>query len=197
MRKLLFAGAALMMGTAPVAVYAQDMAPQMTATQQSQYESWPAERQTEFMGWPAEYQTYYWTLTPTQQDAYWMLSVDQRSKIAAMTPMQQQQTWTAIEAQLASQSTGSTGMSGSTGTAASTSGMQSGANMTMRDNAMVQQIPAPHQGEYPLCTDGRTDNCINPREAGKNYGNVPLDYWPGEPASQMSAQEKMKAKSDM
>ncbi|ARU15567.1 hypothetical protein A9D14_04450 [Croceicoccus marinus] len=179
-----------MLGAAPVAIHAQDMAPQMTAMQQSQYDSWPAERQAEFMGWPTEYQTYYWTLTPTQQEAYWMLSVDQRSQIATMTPMQQQQTWTAIESQLSSSPPATT--SGMTGTTQS-----SNSNMVMRSNPVVQDAPPPHQGEYPLCTDGRTNNCINPREAGKNYGNVPLDHWPGQPASQMSAQEKMQSDSNM
>ncbi|QNE04529.1 hypothetical protein [Croceicoccus marinus] len=190
MRRLLITGAALMLGAAPVAIHAQDMAPQMTAMQQSQYDSWPAERQAEFMGWPTEYQTYYWTLTPTQQEAYWMLSVDQRSQIATMTPMQQQQTWTAIEAQLSSQPP--MAATGTPGTMPSAN-----ANMVMRSNPVVQNIPPAHQGEYPLCTDGRTNNCINPREAGKNYGNVPLDHWPGQPASQMSAQEKMRADSNM
>lgn len=189
MRRLLIAGAALMLGAAPVAIHAQDMAPQMTDMQQSQYDSWPAERQAEYMAWPAEYQTYYWTLTPTQQDAYWMLTVDQRSQIAAMTPMQQQQTWTAIEAQIAARAptttTGATGMTSPT--------QSSSSSMVMRSNPVVQDIPPPHQGEYPLCTDGRTNNCINPREAGKNYGNVPLDYWPGQPASEMSGQEKMQS----
>jgi hypothetical protein len=29
------------------------------------------------------------------------------------------------------------------------------------------------------------DSCVNPREAGLNYGNRPLNYWPGQPASEM------------
>lgn len=38
---------------------------------------------------------------------------------------------------------------------------------------------------YGVCTPEQQDNCINPREAGLNFGNVPLDYWPGQPASEM------------
>ncbi len=38
---------------------------------------------------------------------------------------------------------------------------------------------------YEVCRQGMTDGCINPREAGLNFGNVPLDRWPGRPASEM------------
>ncbi len=37
---------------------------------------------------------------------------------------------------------------------------------------------------YEVCRDGKTDGCINPRDAGLDFGNVPLDYWPGRPASE-------------
>ncbi|MXO71494.1 hypothetical protein [Alteraurantiacibacter buctensis] len=37
---------------------------------------------------------------------------------------------------------------------------------------------------YEVCRQGLTDGCINPREAGLNFGNVPLDHWPGRPASE-------------
>lgn len=39
--------------------------------------------------------------------------------------------------------------------------------------------------EYVVCTPVATDSCINPRQAGLNFGNVPLDHWPGKPASEM------------
>lgn len=38
---------------------------------------------------------------------------------------------------------------------------------------------------YEVCRQGMTDGCINPREAGLNFGNVPLDRWPGRPASEI------------
>lgn len=38
--------------------------------------------------------------------------------------------------------------------------------------------------EYVVCTPVVTDSCINPRQAGLNFGNVPLDHWPGKPASE-------------
>lgn len=37
---------------------------------------------------------------------------------------------------------------------------------------------------YEVCRPGVEDACINPREAGLNFGNVPLTYWPGRPASE-------------
>ena len=39
--------------------------------------------------------------------------------------------------------------------------------------------------EYKVCGGEVTDGCINPREAGLNFGNRALDYWPGKPASEM------------
>ena len=36
---------------------------------------------------------------------------------------------------------------------------------------------------YDVCMNAEQDNCINPRAAGLNWGNRPLTYWPGEPAS--------------
>ncbi len=38
---------------------------------------------------------------------------------------------------------------------------------------------------YPVCNAADQDGCINPREAGLNWGNRALDYWPGQPASSM------------
>lgn len=38
---------------------------------------------------------------------------------------------------------------------------------------------------YDVCTAGRTDGCINPRDAGLDEGNRPIDYWPGKPASEI------------
>jgi hypothetical protein len=39
--------------------------------------------------------------------------------------------------------------------------------------------------EYAVCGEGQTDGCINPREAGLDFGGVPIDYWPGQPASRV------------
>ena len=37
---------------------------------------------------------------------------------------------------------------------------------------------------YEVCREGKADGCINPRDAGLDFGNVPLDHWPGRPASE-------------
>ena len=39
--------------------------------------------------------------------------------------------------------------------------------------------------EYDVCTRREQDGCINPREAGLNFGNRALNYWPGRPASEI------------
>lgn len=41
--------------------------------------------------------------------------------------------------------------------------------------------------EYDVCGEGQQDGCINPREAGLDFGGVPIDYWPGQPASEIDA----------
>ncbi len=38
--------------------------------------------------------------------------------------------------------------------------------------------------EYAVCTATVKDSCINPREAGLNFGNVPLNHWPGQTGTQ-------------
>ncbi|MFM2272309.1 MAG: hypothetical protein RL702_1374 [Pseudomonadota bacterium] len=38
---------------------------------------------------------------------------------------------------------------------------------------------------YVVCSPTVGDACINPRQAGLNFGNWPLDHWPGRPASEM------------
>ncbi len=38
---------------------------------------------------------------------------------------------------------------------------------------------------YDVCMKNDQDGCINPRAAGLNWGNRPLMYWPGQPASSM------------
>ena len=39
--------------------------------------------------------------------------------------------------------------------------------------------------EYRLCKDGQTDSCINPQDAGFDWGGKEIDYWPGRPASEI------------
>jgi hypothetical protein len=78
--------------------------------------------------------------------------------------------------------------SGSANTAASTSWSPNSTTSTTTgagasvDFQGADAAPAP-PASYPLCRGNIQDECINPREAGKNFGNRPLKYWPGQPAS--------------
>jgi hypothetical protein len=39
--------------------------------------------------------------------------------------------------------------------------------------------------EYKLCKGGQTDSCINPQDAGFDWGGREINYWPGRPASEI------------
>jgi hypothetical protein len=39
--------------------------------------------------------------------------------------------------------------------------------------------------EYKLCKGGQTDSCINPQDAGFDWGGREITYWPGRPASEI------------
>jgi hypothetical protein len=43
--------------------------------------------------------------------------------------------------------------------------------------------------DYPVCTSGQQDGCIEPYAAGLNWGNRPLPYWPGRPASEIDGDQ--------
>ncbi|RVQ68922.1 hypothetical protein EKN06_01480 [Croceicoccus ponticola] len=130
------------------------------------YWAWPSDSRTSYWTWPSDYQSYYWALTPEQQSAWWALSPEQRGQITAMTPEQQLAAWDSINAQITATQAAET-------------------KTIMASSTTVEATPAARTGEYPICGGAIQDSCIQPREAGKNYGNVPLDYWPGKPASSM------------
>ena len=167
---------------------------EMNAQQQSMYDSWPADRQTTYDAWPGEIQTYYFTLDDTQQEAFWLLTDEQRQRVYALTPTQRTAAWNSIMSQMNAMDSNATtpGNSASsnmsstarTTTANNSSAMGSG-NIRFVSNQRVQNAPAPHNGEYPVCGSDQQDNCMNSWEANKT-GTRPLDYWPGQPASQMN-----------
>ena len=39
--------------------------------------------------------------------------------------------------------------------------------------------------DWAVCSKQVTDHCINPRASGLAWGDRPLSYWPGKPASEM------------
>lgn len=184
----IMAGAMLLAGVAtPAIADNHDDMMELSAQQQSMYDGWSAEQQTSYDAWPMEAQTYYWTLDDMRKDIWWnALNDAQRVRIVGMNDQQRMAAWQSIRSQMAGSTNATTPNSATTGNTGMATRSSSSMNSNIRfvENAMVQNIPAPHNGEYPPCKDGRTDNCINPREAGLNYGNRPLDYWPGQPASQ-------------
>ncbi len=53
-------------------------------------------------------------------------------------------------------------------------------------NARGQATKVRIEGQvYDVCMKNDQDGCINPRAAGLKWGNRPLSYWPGKPASKM------------
>ncbi|MBD3730750.1 MAG: hypothetical protein IE933_13705 [Sphingomonadales bacterium] len=181
-RTLLAAAAALAVATPLAVAHAQDTVVTtdahgnvyvMTEQQQMDYDSWPPERQTVYTAWPVTYQGYYWTLSPERQTGWWVLDDSQRASVYAMTPEQRETTWASIIGQMNK-------MQAKSSVAASSSG-----NLQFASKGMVQPVPqAATSGDYPICGGKVQDHCIQPRAAGKNYGNRPLDYWPGKPASE-------------
>ena len=187
MRNLLLAGAAaLSLAALPGVAQADHHAMgetammEMSSDQQMMYDGWPMDRQATYDGWPADVQTYYWTLPMDRQEAYWLLTDEQRVQVYNLTPEQRSAAWTSILAQVNGANTMATT---TTTTPAATATTTAGTRFV--SNEMAQSAPAPMTGEYPVCQGEEQDGCIQPREAGLNYGNRPLDYWPGQPASSM------------
>ena len=61
--------------------------------------------------------------------------------------------------------------------------MASAVQVTERDKAGHATKVMMEGKEYAVCTAGMMDGCINPREAGLNWGNNPVADWPGHPTS--------------
>lgn len=199
MNKLILAGAAALALAVPAA--AQDMAVTadgdvyvMTSTQQTMYDGWPADRRTMYTAWPNDLQTYYWTLTEPQQTGWWALTDDQRARVYAMTPEARVAAWTAIERQMASMPSANASATAQVATSAAAANATVGGEPRFVSGEVLQTTPAATRanGEYPLCSATVTDSCINPREAGKNWGNRPLNYWPGRPASEIPGKKPQK-----
>ena len=180
MRNLIFAGAAALAFTAAPTI-AQDMDGEKyewTAEQEGMYDTWPADRQTAYDAWPGDVQEYYWTLDDNQTQAWWVLNDEQRVRIYEMTPQQRSTAWMQIAAQMNQASPTSTSTTSNTTT---TSG-----NMRFVSSEVVQNTPGdqgPPEGDLPICEPNAQDNCINSWEA-RGTGTKPLDYWPGQPASE-------------
>ena len=190
MRNLILAGAAALVFSAAPAM-AQDMpqsmdagAYDMTQAQQQMFMTWEDEQRIAYTRWPVNVQEYYWTLNDSQMRGWWALNDEQRMRIVGMAPQQRAAAWTSIMNQM----TGATTMPATAATT-TTSTVTSG-NIQYSSNPVVQATQydqGPPVGELPICSANEQDNCINAWEAGKRGAGVarPLDYWPGQPASEM------------
>lgn len=200
MKAIILAGAAALALAIPaaaqdtVAVTASGDVYVLTDDQQAIYDAWPADRQTAYTGWPNDYKTYYWTLTEPQQNGWWVLTDDQRARLYAMAPEARVTAWSSIERQMASMPSANASATAQAATTAAAANAVAGREPRMVSGAVTQTTPAATRagGEYPLCSATVTDSCINPREAGKNWGNRPLNYWPGRPASEIPGKKRQK-----
>lgn len=191
MNKFILAGAAALAMAIPAA--AQDVAVTsngdvyvLTDSQQTVYDTWPADRQTIYTAWPNTYKVYYWTLTEPQMNGWWALTDEQRAQLYAMTPEARTAAWGSIEQQMMSQPSANASDTAQTATTAA-AGQGTVGSPRFVSGEVLQTTPAATRadGAYPICSATVTDGCVNPREAGKNYGNRPLNYWPGRPASEI------------
>jgi hypothetical protein len=163
----------------------------MTDEQQAMYDALPSNQRAEFdrlqpdqqvmyFGWNDALRGYYWDLTPQQREAWWYLDDEQRISLFQMSPDQQSAAWNSITQQVA-ELTGNSGQQTATARTTATRSARA-TEINFVNNAVVQDIPAPHEGEYPVCESDADDNCINKWAAGQRGPGVerPLGYWPGD-----------------
>lgn len=191
-KAILAAATALSMAAVPAAAQVNDgdMTPEqqvmyddLTDDQRTVFDTYTPDQQTMYFGWNDALRGYYWSLEEEQQDAWWYLNDDQRVTLFQIqAPEQREAAWNSVIAQVNQlEARSPNGQARTTRTAASTSN----GNIRFVSTGIVQNIPAPHQGEYPVCESDADDNCMNPWAAGMRGPGVerPLGYWPGEPAS--------------
>jgi hypothetical protein len=154
----------------------------LSAADQAEFDSYTVDQRTAYFGWNAPLRDYYWTLNADQQDAWWYLNDDQRTQIFQIPAEQRTAAWNSVVAQVAEMENGTTPANQQ---AAASDNMSDDADVRFVSNEVVQNAPAPHQGEYPVCESDADDNCINAWAAGQRGPGVdrPLDYWPGEASS--------------
>ena len=152
-------------------------APMLSASQQTDYDTWSPDQRTAYGAWPVNYQAYYWTLSPNQMHGWWRLSDMQRGQIMALTPDQQVSAWTSIEAQLAGQPAGVVQANpvGSNEPASATPPNPMAANDAVppATPADASYAAGPYKGAltaapaeamnkvYPVCTKKLQDSCRN------------------------------------
>ncbi len=126
----------------------------MNAQQQGMYTRWPDDRRMAYEDLDRDSQEYYWSLDQDDQDAYWRLDDRQRSMLMRATPQQRMTIMNSARTAMGG------GMNDARTTMSRQSSMPAGQQIRFVSNAVVQNIPPPHQGEYPACTSDQDNNCI-------------------------------------
>lgn len=158
----------------------QMMYDELDAQQRAMFDTYTPEQRTMYFGWKDALRGYYWSLDADQQNARWYLDDSQRATLFQIqAPEQRTAAWNSVIAQVEQMEAQGTNQQASTDNANATGEME------WASNAVIQDIPAPHQGEYPVCESDADDSCINAWAAGQRGPGVdrPVDYWPGESAS--------------
>ena len=181
MRNLILAGAAALAFTAAPALADHHMdgeAYAWSADQEAMYDAWPADRQSAYDRWPGDVQQYYWTLTPAQTEGWWVLTDAQRVSIYEMTPEARAQAWAQVAAQI--------GPDAAPVAPSASASAPTAPRFVSKE--VSQSTPAGYtaaSGEnLPVCDSMQQDGCINSWAKNKT-GNRPLEYWPGQPASEI------------
>ena len=158
----------------------------MTPEDRAMYDRLPADRRMSYDRFDQPTRDYYRTLPADRADAFFTLNDQQRTQLMALTPEQRDRAWTAMMQNRNSMAQGNMNQ-GTMAQGNMNQGTMAAGNVRFVSNAVVQQAPAPHRGEYPICESDRQDNCMNAWEAGRRGPGVdrPLGYWPGRPASSM------------
>ena len=159
----------------------QMMYDELNADQRTIFDTYTPDQQTMYYGWNDALRGYYWSLDQDEQNAWWYLDDQQRVTLFQIqAPEQREAAWSSVLTQVEQMEAGASPEQAASETTATSSG-----NMEWASNEVTQNVPAPHQGEYPICESDADDNCINAWAAGQRGAGVdrPLDYWPGEPSS--------------
>lgn len=166
------------------------------AEQRPVFDSWDSDNQVLYFGWTDALRGYYWSLDEEQQNAWWYLTPEQQASLFQIQDeAARDMAWTSVTEQVAAldgpknneqfDARGSTTGATHQQSRADVSERSQARDVTYVSNAMVQDAPAPRQGEYPVCMEANSsDNCINAWAAGERGPGVtrPLDYWPDDSA---------------
>ena len=108
---VLAAGVAALTVAVPSAALAQDDAPggspveeeSLTAEQQAIFDTWPPDRQLAYGTWPKSTKSYFWSLSDSRQDLFWRLTDDDKIRLTAMAPEEQEAAWAELESRAAAE----------------------------------------------------------------------------------------------